>query len=225
MGPRAGAGFLSWRRETTPTPKKSGGPDGDTPHPLVQKNFSPISERREEDMPTPSKRAANMSKHLTREEQEQRVAAEQMSMPHRGKPKRAGTLISSDTRAKAYWDKIWTDMEELEILDTLDAPALAGLCSMLSLRDRLARLGPELVKALDTLREQCDPRTEPGRAALNELAGLLRQANALTDKRLRLDAQILGYADKLGLTPSGRSRLAARRAAQEPPDEDDDLFG
>lgn len=176
-------------------------------------------------MPTPSKRAANMNKHLTREEREQREAAEQGSMPHRGKPRRSGALVSGDKGAKAYWDKIWAEMEELEILDTLDAPALAGLCSMLSLRDRLARLGPALLKALEALEDQCDPRTESGRAALSELAGMLRQANALTDKRLRIDAQILGYADKLGLTPSGRSRLAARKAAQEPPDEDDDLFG
>lgn len=175
-------------------------------------------------MPTPSKTTANMSKHLTQEEREQRQQAEQSTMPHRGKPRRPGVLISGDSKAKAYWEKIWADMEELEILDTLDAPALAGLCSMLALRDRLAKMTPQLLEALGELEGQCNPSTEHGRAALEQLGRMLRQANALSDKRLKLDTQILSYADKLGLTPSGRSRLAVRKAAETTPDEDDDLF-
>lgn len=176
-------------------------------------------------MPTPSKTAANMSKHMTREERERRAQAEQDTMPHRGKPRQAGPLISGDPKAKRYWERIWAEMKELDILDTLDAPALAGLCSMLALRDRLASLTPKLLESLDRLEGQANPATEGGRAALDELGRTLRQANALSDKRLKLDGQILSYADKLGLTPSGRSRLAVRRAEQEAPDEDDDLFG
>lgn len=176
-------------------------------------------------MPTPSKKTENMSKHLTRDERERREAAERAAMPARGKPRRTPAPVAGDREAKAYWDRIWAQMEKLEILDTLDTAVLAGLCSMLALRDRLATLTPELLESIYELRGQCSPQSATGRTALQQLADALKSATVLSDKRLKLDAQILSYADKLGLTPSGRSRLAVRRAAEEPPDEDADLFG
>lgn len=172
-------------------------------------------------MPTPPKTAANSTKHRTRQEREQREDAEQVTMPTRGKPKRAGALIAKDKKARVYWDRIWADMEELEILDILDAPALTSLCSMLAMRDRLALLTPRLMEELEALERD----GHFSREQLRDLADGLKYCAALSDKRLKLEGQILSYADKLGLTPSGRCRLCARKAAEEPPDEDDDLFG
>lgn len=172
-------------------------------------------------MPTPPKTAANSTKHRTKAELEQRELAETSTMPARGKPKRAPEIVAKDPKAKAYWDRIWKDMEELEILDILDAHALAGLCSMMAMRDRLALLTPKLMKQLDELEEDADSTGK----VLPRLADALKYCSALSDKRLKIETQILSYAEKLGLTPSGRARLAARKAVEEPSDPDDDLFG
>lgn len=42
---------------------------------------------------------------------------------------------------------------------------------------------------------------------------------------LALEKQLLSYADKLGLTPEGRVRLARKKAAQDADAVPDDLFG
>lgn len=42
---------------------------------------------------------------------------------------------------------------------------------------------------------------------------------------LTLEKQLLSYADKLGLTPEGRVRLARKKAAQDSDGIKDDLFG
>lgn len=172
-------------------------------------------------MPTPPKTAANSTKHYTQEEREQRELAEQVTMPSRGKPRRAPTIIAADKKAKGYWDRIWADMEELEILDVLDAHALASLCSMMAMRDRLALLTPKLMDQLEKLEQDANATGK----VVTELAAALKFCSALSDKRLKLETQILSYAEKLGLTPSGRARLAARKAVEEPSDPDDDLFG
>ena len=49
--------------------------------------------------------------------------------------------------------------------------------------------------------------------------------DALTGKLQALERNILQYAEKLGLTPSGRVRLAQRRAQEAAAEPDDDLFG
>lgn len=176
-------------------------------------------------MPTPPKTTANMTKHLTRTERQQREDAETVIMPARGKPKRAGPLISKDPAAKRYWDRIWRLTEEQEILDTLDEHTLTGLCSMLAMRDRLAALTPKLVEMTAEMVEQANAAETLDKATVKDLAQAMRSCSALSDKRIKLDAQILSYADKLGLTPSGRSRLAVHKAPVEPVDEDADLFG
>ena len=171
-------------------------------------------------MSTPPKTAANSTKHRTKAELEQRDLAESSTMPARGKPKRAPEIVAKDLKAKAYWDRIWKDMEELDILDVLDSHTLAGLCSMMAMRDRLVKLTPMLTAQLEEL--------ESGGLTTNGLEALsraLKHCAALTGKRMKLDTQILSYAEKLGLTPSGRARLAARKAVEEPSDPDDDLFG
>ena len=51
--------------------------------------------------------------------------------------------------------------------------------------------------------------------------------DAVSAKMQSLERNILQYAEKLGLTPSGRVRLAQKRAAAaaESRDPDGDLFG
>ena len=169
-------------------------------------------------MPTPTKRIDQMSKHLTKAERERREAAEAGIMPARGKPKQAPGIVRADKAAKKYWDAIWGDMEPLEILDAVDQYAMASLCSLLSMRDTLAKLVPELLRRAEEMELE-------GVDELTALADALGQCSALSLKRLKIEAQALALEDKLGLTPSGRSRLAVHRQEAEARDPDDDLFG
>ena len=169
-------------------------------------------------MPTPTKRTDQMTKHLTKEEKEQRQAAEQTAMKARGKPRIVPSIVKADKTAARYWKDIWKGMEELEILDTVDQYALASLCSLLSMRDRLAALIPALLNRIEGM-EDLDAD------GLTAMAEALGQCGALSLKRLKVEAQILQLEDKLGLTPSGRSRLAVHKQEAEAADKDDDLFG
>lgn len=59
----------------------------------------------------------------------------------------------------------------------------------------------------------------------DELVEAAAKLDALTGKLQALERNILQYAEKLGLTPSGRVRLAQRRAKAAAEEPDDDLFG
>ena len=58
----------------------------------------------------------------------------------------------------------------------------------------------------------------------DELVEAAAKLDALTGKLQALERNILQYAEKLGLTPSGRVRLAQKRAAAAS-EQADDLFG
>ena len=49
--------------------------------------------------------------------------------------------------------------------------------------------------------------------------------DTLTGKLQALERNLLQYAEKLGLTPTGRVRLAQKRAQAAAPEPDGDLFG
>ena len=170
-------------------------------------------------MPTPTKRTDQMTKHLTKAEREKREAAEQTTMKARGKPRRVPAIVKADKTAASYWEHIWKGMEELEILDTVDQYALASLCSLLSMRDKLAEVVPELMIRIS------EHATDLDADGLMAMADVLGSCNALSLKRLKIEAQCLQLEDKLGLTPSGRSRLAVHKQEAEAADKDDDLFG
>ena len=54
----------------------------------------------------------------------------------------------------------------------------------------------------------------------------MSKLDTLTGKLQALERNLLQYAEKLGLTPSGRVRLAQKRAqAAAEPEPDGDLFG
>ena len=196
-------------------------------------------------MPAAVKASENMSKHLTKVEREVREQAEAAVLPDRG---RAGKLkkpviVSSSKRANAYWNQILKQMEGLALLDDLDATVLAGYCSMLARRDQTTLLIGQLMDRLGvqgavedgTRRRRKDAalsdrewedsaKAAPGLTP-DELVEAAAKLDALTGKLQALERNILQYAEKLGLTPSGRVRLAQKRAQAAAEEPDGDLFG
>lgn len=196
-------------------------------------------------MPTAAKPADNMTKHLTRTERETREQAEDGVLPDRGrKPElKKPAIVRSNKRANAYWNQILKQMEGLVLLDDLDATVLAGYCSMLGRRDQTTLLIAQLMDKLgvqDAVEDGAKRRKKDadlsdweweksakGTQVLSpdELVEAAAKLDALTGKLQALERNILQYAEKLGLTPSGRVRLAQRRAKAAAEEPDDDLFG
>lgn len=178
-------------------------------------------------MPTPPKQSLNSTKHRTREEAEARTRAEERTNPEREKVRlRKPKLVSRDKAANRYWNGILKEVSTsgAELLDNLDSEAFAGYCSQLAMRDRLAALTPRLMEQADQLLEKAleDPEVDP--ALVRKISSALKSCDALGKNRLSLDNSILSYAEKLGLTPSGRARLAVKRAQEETPDDMEALF-
>ena len=196
-------------------------------------------------MPTAAKPAENMTKHLTKAERDAREQAEQDVMPDRdGKPKlKKPAIVSSNKRANAYWNQTLTQRAGLVLLDELDSTVLAGYCSMLARRDQTTLLVNQLMDKLGVqdaveagakrrksdaaLSNQEWEASAKGLPAMtpDELVEAVSKLDALTGKLQSLERNILQYADKLGLTPSGRVRLAQRRAAAAEEKQVDDQFG
>lgn len=195
-------------------------------------------------MPTASKPAENMTKHLTRAEREAREQAEAGILPDRGrKPKlKKPAIVSSNKRANAYWNQTLKQMAGLVLLDDLDSTVLAGYCSMLARRDQTTLLINQLMDRLGVHGAvEAGARRHKSDAAMSdreweesakgaplmapdELVEAVSKLDSLTGKLQSLERNILQYADKLGLTPSGRVRLAQKRAA-EAAEQADGLFG
>ena len=195
-------------------------------------------------MPTAAKPTENMSKHLTKEEREAREQAEAAVLPDRGREAKLKkpAIVSASKRANAYWNQILKQMEGLVLLDDLDSTVLAGYCSMLARRDQTTLLISQLMDRLgvqgsveagakrrkkDTAmsdRQWEDSAMTAPAMTPDELVEAAAKLDALTGKLQALERNILQYAEKLGLTPSGRVRLAQRRASAAS-EQADDLFG
>lgn len=155
-------------------------------------------------MPTPTKSSDAMSKHLTKDEMEARQAAESSVNPDRDTVtlKRPPWLTG---KGKKYWESIIDRMEGAAILDDLDTEMLAIYCAQLQERDALQN---DLKKARKA--DELD---------MDLILALTKQLNAK-------DSKIREFASDLGCTPSGRVRLAQKRAAKAAEvDQDGDLFG
>ena len=196
-------------------------------------------------MPAAAKASDNMSKHLTQAEREVREEAEAAVLPDRGREAKLKkpAIVSSSKRANAYWNQILKQMEGLVLLDDLDSTVLAGYCSMLARRDQTTlligqltdRLGVQGAVEAGAKRRKKDAALSDrewedsarGEPTMNpdELVEAAAKLDALTGKLQALERNILQYAEKLGLTPSGRVRLAQRRAQAAAAEPDDDLFG
>lgn len=166
-------------------------------------------------MATPVKSAAAMRKHLTEAEKQARAEAEAAVMPDRGEAVRLvpPPLMRGNAAAKKYWTQVTERMAGYAILDDLDSDTLGIYCVMLSRYDALCKDLQALRRKLANLA----PET-----AVDALAEL----DSVSGKMQRLESNVLQYAEKLGLTPSGRARLARKRAEQSAQDDPDaDLFG
>ncbi len=155
-------------------------------------------------MPTPVKTSENMTKHTTRAEQEARQEAEKQVNPDRGEINLEKPSWLKGKGAK-YWKKILSRMEGTSILDDLDSEMLAVYCSQLQEREALQSM-------LATARDAEEPQQD-------DILSISKRIDAL-------DRSLLSYAEKLGCTPSGRVRLAQKRAAAAAEIESNgDLFG
>lgn len=164
-------------------------------------------------MPANVKRSENLEKHLTKEERQARQAAEAEILPDRVAKLKMPRSLSKDPAAKRYWKSILARMEGLAILDDLDGEMLAVYCSSLSRRDSLNALCHSLVEEME--------------AALTpaERLDLTNKLDSLMAKLQGQEKTLLSFADKLGMTPEARVRLARKRAEQAEQAPDDDLYG
>lgn len=170
-------------------------------------------------MPRAPKRLDNMDKNLTAEERDRREQAERDVIPDRGghvqlKPPPIMTGISG---ALGFWNRTLKRMEGLSILDDLDSDTLGVYCVMMARYKLQCTLLNQAGKQLKGAGE--DPQT---------VADAVAQIDSVSAKMTTLEKTILQYAEKLGLTPSGRVRLAQKRAAaaaEARADPDGDLFG
>lgn len=170
-------------------------------------------------MPTPAKPLENMNKNLTDEERQLREQAEEGVIPDRGRESRMEkpAIMTKNAAAGRYWRKVLERMDGLVILDDLDSDALGVYCVMMARYEAQCRLLAQAAKGLKEARD--DPE------AVEEAAARL---DAVSGKMQSLERNILQYAEKLGLTPSGRVRLAQKRAqatAEARADPDGDLYG
>lgn len=168
-------------------------------------------------MPTPPKALASMDKNMTDAERAAREQAEDGVLPQRDEIRLVPpAFMAGDGKAKKYWQNIIERMEGYVILDDLDSDTLGIYCSMLSRYEALT-------KDMQTVRKNLKKATDDADA----LETLLGKLDSINSKLQRLESNILQYADKLGLTPSGRVRLAQKRAEKlaAQVDPDGDLFG
>ena len=166
-------------------------------------------------MPAAVKTQENMTKHTTNAQREARIQAEAETLPDRSRVKlKAPAYVKRDRAAAKYWRATLERMEGITLLDDLDTEMLAVYCTMLSRRDSMNELCRQLLAEAEGGDLDAEQRLE----AVSKL-------DALMSKLQGQERTILQYADKLGLTPSGRVRLARKRAEAREVTEDDELFG
>ena len=170
-------------------------------------------------MPTPPKALDNMSKNLTDEERQLRQQAEEGVIPDRGRESRMENpaIMTKNAAAGRYWKKVLDRMDGLVILDDLDSDALGVYCVMMARYETQCRLLASASRALK------DAKSDP-----EAVADAVSKLDTVSGKMQSLERNILQYAEKLGLTPSGRVRLAQKRAqaaADARSDPDGDLYG
>lgn len=137
----------------------------------------------------------NMTKHLTKKEREEREEASEKLK--RAKVKLvAPDRVKRNPEAQAYWKKYVKMLKGMEVLDDVDADVLGRLCLMHARADRLQ----ETIEEKDEMPLDLISRIES------------------------TERNILAYAQKLGLTPESRARLAKKIAEKPAEDPDADLF-
>ncbi len=156
-------------------------------------------------MPTPPKAVDNMTKNLTEEERRRREQAEEGVLSDRGQEVRLEkpAIMTKNAAAGRYWKKVLARMEGLVILDDLDSDTLGVYCVMMARYEQQCKLLALASRQLKNAKD--DPE------AVSEAVSKL---DTVSGKMQSLERNILQYAERLGLTPSGRIRLAQKRAEQ-----------
>ena len=141
-------------------------------------------------------------KHWTKDEVERRAAAAQKLK--RKKPVKMKIPFWLDDAARQVWKKTMKDMAGFDILDKVDEEVLATYC------DAVARYQEVTLKVREegytTINAQGTESVSPYVRAAQSYARIIMQ-----------------YADKLGLNPNSRARLAKKLADNED-DPNADLF-
>lgn len=164
-------------------------------------------------MPAQVKKVDNMQKNLTEAQKAARKKAEELLNRQTVKLK-CPAYVTDSPAAKKYWKSFTKDIVGMELFDNLDSDALGGYCMMLVRRDDLSC---QYSKLTEEIREQAD---------LLKKAKLLDGLNGIVSRLQAQERNILQYAEKLGLTPSGRARLAYKKAEAEQLDPDEAaMFG
>jgi P27 family predicted phage terminase small subunit len=145
-------------------------------------------------MPTPLKTIENQAKHLTKKERAARQSAEDALQRQTRLMLKAPEWLSEE--AREVWDGLRRKLRGVRLLDNLDAELLGIYC------DAIAHY-----RAASKLLVQLDENGVP--LATDER---IKQAQAW--------ARIVStYAEKLGLSPTARARLAKRKAESPPLDD------
>lgn len=151
-------------------------------------------------MPSNVVRLENMSKHLTKEERKRREQAESAQCRRLVRLLEPDT-VKEDPRSHGYWKKTVALLKGLDLLDNADADMLGKYCTISARSDMLT-------------------------SALNSSGGGLGMTYEELLKRIEAsERMLLSYAEKLGLTPTGRARLAVKKAQKKAEDPDADLYG
>jgi P27 family predicted phage terminase small subunit len=150
-------------------------------------------------MPTPVKRSGNIRKHLTNAEKAARNRAE-------GALSRQGRVSLRvpkwlDAEARAIFMETKRRLKGLELLDNADAELLGIYCDAVA----KYRAASRLVTKVD---KDGKPIEDSQAADKDTIAGCQSWARL-----------VAGYAEKLGLTPNARARLAKKKAEADPVDE------
>ena len=152
-------------------------------------------------MPTPAKDPAKLTGHWTNEQIAARKEAQQQ-LERRFVRLTAPDSVKADSVALEHWTATVKRMKGITLLDNVDIDMLAVYCLGLS---RLAQLRID----------ERNARAEGDDYSLNNTIKLIQAQERI----------VLTYAEKLGLTPAGRVRLAKQRAEEKPATEADDLYG
>lgn len=150
-------------------------------------------------MPTPVKTTDKMTKHLTRAERGLRKAAEGELTRKKRVQLRIPKWLGAE--ARLVWLDTRKKLKGVVLLDNLDANLLAVYCNTVVHYQKAC----ERMNRLD----------ENGLSATTEEDEKAVQAWVL---------RILTLSEKLGLSPTGRARLAKNKAAKEPMDEVEQLL-
>lgn len=143
-------------------------------------------------MPTPVKTSENIKKHLTNAERDARRQAEGELTRHKRPQLRCPKWLDVD--ARKIYEETKRRLKGLQLLDNADVELLGIYC------DAVAKY-----------------------RAASQLLTHAHEVGSLADDEDLKAAQawarlIAAYAEKLGLTPTARARLAKRKAEREPAD-------